>query len=157
ERHTAREAISRSFIWRSSSRGSLTRETTGRSVRRVVHRDFIPRGYRAPMTRTLLAMLLITIPAYAEAGPCPTAVSGAVGKAFPRATITSCKAEHEHGKDSYEVKVTKASGEKIEVDVAPDGAILQVEESIALDAVPDAVKKAFAARYPKARPTGADK
>ena len=109
------------------------------------------------MTRTLLAMLLITIPAYAEAGPCPTAVTGAVGKAFPRATITSCKAEHEHGKDSYEVKVTKASGEKIEVDVAPDGAILQVEESIALDAVPDAVKKAFAARYPKARPTGADK
>jgi hypothetical protein len=78
-------------------------------------------------------------------------------KAFPKATISACKAEHEHGKDIVEVKLTKAGGDKIEVDVAPDGTILQVEENIAIEALPGPVKKAFAAKYPKAKATGAEK
>jgi hypothetical protein len=48
-------------------------------------------------------------------------------------------------------------GERLEVDVAADGTILQVEEPIAVDALPDAVKKAFAAKYPGAKATGANK
>ena len=109
------------------------------------------------MTRTVVLMVLLAAPAAAHAGTCPDAVTGAVAKAYPRATIAACKAEREHGKELFEVKVTTASGDKLELDVAPDGAILQIEEAIALDAVPGAVKKAFAAKYPKAKPTTADR
>lgn len=110
------------------------------------------------MTRKILVLLLAAVPAYADApGGCPAAVTTAVIKAFPKATIGACKAEHEHGKDRFEVKLTKSSGEKLEVDVAPDGTVLQVEEKIAVDALPAAVKKAFAAKYPRAKATGAEK
>lgn len=110
------------------------------------------------MTRKILVLLLAAAPAYAEPpGGCPAAVTTAVKKAFPKATLGACKAEHEHGKDRFEVKLTKSSGEKVEVDVAPDGTVLQVEEKIAVDALPAAVKKAFAAKYPKATPTRAEK
>jgi hypothetical protein len=110
------------------------------------------------MTRKIFLLLLLATPAYAEApGGCPPAVTTSVMKAFPKATIGACKAEHEHGKDQFEVKLTKSNGEKVEVDVAPDGTVLQVEEKIAVDALPAAVKKAFGARYPKARMSGAEK
>ncbi len=109
----------------------------------------------------LLVLVLCAAPAYADAphdSPgCPAAVTGGIMKAFPKAAIGACKAEREHGKDLFEVKLTKASGDKVEVDVAPDGTILQIEEKIAVDALPDTVKKAFAARYPKAKPTGAER
>lgn len=109
------------------------------------------------MTRKILVLLLAAAPAYAEPpGGCPAAVTTAVKKAFPKATLGACKAEHEHGKDRFEVKLTKSSGEKVEVDVAPDGTVLQVEEKIAVDALPAAVKKAFAAKYPRAKMNGAE-
>lgn len=110
------------------------------------------------MIRTTLLALLLAAPAYADApAACPAAVTAGVMKAFPRATVGACKAAHEHGKDLFEVKITKAGGGKVEVDVAPDGTILQIEESITVDALPGAVKKAFAAKYPKARPSAAEK
>jgi uncharacterized membrane protein YkoI len=110
------------------------------------------------MFRTTLVLLLLAAPAYADAPPaCPAAVTTGVNKAFPRSTIGTCKAEHEHGKDFFEVKLTKANGDKVELDIAPNGDVLQVEEKIAADALPDAVKKAFAAKYPKAKTTGAEK
>lgn len=110
------------------------------------------------MVRITLVALLLAAPAYADAThTCPAAVTSAVMKAFPKATIGTCKAEHERGKDIFEVKLAKANGDKVEVDVAPDGAILQVEEKIAVEALPDAVKKAFAAKYPKAKAGGAEK
>jgi hypothetical protein len=110
------------------------------------------------MLRMTLVVLVLAAPAYGEVpGGCPAAVTTALAKEFPKAAISACKPEHEHGKDIFEVKLTKASGERIEVDVAPDGTILQVEENIAFDALPAAVKKAFAAKYPKAKATGAEK
>jgi hypothetical protein len=110
------------------------------------------------MLRTTIFLLLLTAPAYADApAACPAAVTTGVHKAFPTATLGACKAEHEHGKDIFEVKLTLAGGGKAEVDVAPDGSILQVEEQIAVDALPDAVKKAFATKYPKAKASGAEK
>jgi ribosomal protein L7/L12 len=117
------------------------------------------------MLRTTFILLLATAPALAAppaaapAAPpaCPDAVTKAVKAAFAKATIGACKAEREHGKDQFEVVLTKADGSKVEVDVAPDGTILQVEEKIAVDALPEAVKKAFAAKYPKARADAAEK
>ena len=107
--------------------------------------------------RTLIMLALFTPLAYADATTCPAAVKTAIDKAFPKATISRCKAEKEHGRDQFEVKAARADGKAIEVDVTPDGKILQVEEKIALDQVPAAVKKAFDARYPKAKLAGAEK
>ena len=108
------------------------------------------------MLRTTLALLLVATPAVA-APSCPTAVTDAIAKAFPKAKIDGCKAEKEHGHDQFEVRLTKADAKHAEVDVAPDGKILQVEEKIAPAELPDAVKKAFAAKYPKAKAERAEK
>jgi hypothetical protein len=111
------------------------------------------------MLRTaVLLLLMFAAPVHADAPPaCPQAVTASIQRAFPQATIGACKAEHEHGKAIFEVKLTRPGGDKIEVDVAPGGEILQIEEKIAVDALPAAVKKAFAARYPRAKASGAEK
>ena len=88
---------------------------------------------------------------------CPKAITDAVAKAFPKATITACKPEKEHGHDQFEARIVKADGGKAEIDLAPDGKILQVEEIVPLDKVPAAVMKAFTAKYPKAKATRAEK
>jgi putative PepSY-like beta-lactamase-inhibitor len=106
--------------------------------------------------RWFLALVLVGGVARAET-MCPAAVKNAIAKAFPKATIAACKAEKEHGHDQFEVKIAKADGNKAEVDVSPDGKILQVEEKIALDKVPAAVMKAFSAKYPKAKADAAEK
>ena len=54
------------------------------------------------------------------------------------------------------IKLARPGGDRLEVDVAADGTILQVEEPIAVDALPDAVRKAFATKYPRAKATGAN-
>ena len=103
-------------------------------------------------------VLLLSTPVYGGSpGACPAAVTTALGKAFPSATIGACKAEREHGKDQFEVRLTAPGRDPFTVDAAPDGTILQVEEAIAIDALPDAVKKAFAGKYAKAKPSGAEK
>lgn len=109
----------------------------------------------------VLALVAWTaVPAGADPSPtssCPAAVTAALAKAFPRATVTRCKAEREDGHDQFEAKLTRADGGKLEVDVSPDGKILQTEEKIALDRVPAAVMKAFAAKYPHSKVTSAEK
>jgi len=104
--------------------------------------------------KTLAILLALASTAHAD---CPAAVKASIDKAFAKSTITSCKAEKEHGHDQFEVKLTKADGAKAEVDVEPGGKIIQVEEKIALDKVPAAVMKAFAAKYPKAKVDQAEK
>ena len=84
-------------------------------------------------------------------------VKAAVVKAFPDSTINKCKAENDHGKNIVEVKLTRKDGSKVEVDVGEGGKILQTEEKIAIDKVPAPVMKAFTAKYPKAKTTGAEK
>jgi hypothetical protein len=106
---------------------------------------------------TLLTFLTFATVAHADGGDCPGPVKSAIDKAFPRASITRCKAEREHGRDQFEVKVVKADGTKAEIDVTPDGKILQIEEKIGIDRVPAAVMKAFAQRYPKSTVDGAEK
>ena len=88
---------------------------------------------------------------------CPTAVKAAIAKAMPKSTIAKCKAEKEHGREQWVVKLTRADGVAVEADVATDGTILQLEEPVAIDKLPAAVAKAFGAKYPKAKPTRAEK
>jgi hypothetical protein len=107
------------------------------------------------MTKWPLCALLLATPALAE--PCPAPVTKTVEKAFPKGKIESCKKETEHGKEQYEVKVARADGTKAEAEVAPDGTLIKTEEKIAIDKVPAAVTKAFAAKYPKAKIDAAEK
>jgi uncharacterized membrane protein YkoI len=103
------------------------------------------------MKLAIPALLLATATAAAD---CPKPVTDAIAKAFPKAKVDACKPEGAN----FEARLTKADGARIEVDVAADGKILQIEEAIPLDKVPAAVMKAFAARYPKAsKPTRAEK
>jgi uncharacterized membrane protein YkoI len=88
---------------------------------------------------------------------CPAAVRAGVEKEVPGATIRSCKAETEGGKTIYEVVAATGDGRKLELDVTPEGRVIQVEEKIALNALPPDVLKAMAARYPNAKITGAEK
>ena len=88
---------------------------------------------------------------------CPDAVKQSIAAKFADALMTNCKAERQDGRDQFEVKLTSKSGDRFEVDVAPDGTILQTEEAIALSVIPPAVLAAFAAKYPNARPTRAEK
>lgn len=106
------------------------------------------------MKTSIILILALAGSAHAD---CPAAVKTSIEKAFAKSTINNCKAEKEHGHDQFEVKLTKADGTKAEVDVQPDGKIIQVEEKIALDKVPAAVMKAFAAKYPKAKIDQAEK
>jgi len=71
--------------------------------------------------------LVLTYQFPTMAADCPSAVTTAAQKAHPGATVSSCKKETEHGKPQYEIKLTAAGGQKIEVDVDPEGAILQTE------------------------------
>jgi len=109
-------------------------------------------------TRSLLALCLLAAcgghpkaPA-TTASTCPPSVSAAVTRAYPTSAQQGCKAEHEDGKDIFEVKIKNADGAIVELDVAPDGTILQAEEVVPAASLPEAVAKAFAAKYPGAQP-----
>jgi hypothetical protein len=98
--------------------------------------------------RTLLVLVLMSAPVLA--GDCPKPVTDAIAKAYPKATVKRCAPEGAN----FEAKLANP---ELELDLAPDGKILATEEKIAVSALPDAVKKAFAARYPKAKAERAEK
>jgi acyl-CoA synthetase (NDP forming) len=98
--------------------------------------------------RTALLVLLISAPAFA--GDCPKPVTEAIAKAYPKASVKACKAEGAN----FEARLANPD---VELDLAADGKILATEEKIAVDTLPDAVKKAFAAKYPKAKAERAEK
>lgn len=90
------------------------------------------------------------------AAACPDPVRQSIARELTGATITSCKPEKADGHEQYEVKLDQA-GHKMEVDVAPDGTILQSEMVIPITEVPAKVMAAFAAKYPGAKSTRAEK
>lgn len=94
--------------------------------------------------------------AVAKPPSCPGPVADTVAKAHPGARVLSCKKEMEKGKPQYEVKLN-SKGTRLELDVSPAGEILQTEEKVPLSSVPVPVLSAFAARYPKAKPSRAEK
>jgi hypothetical protein len=105
------------------------------------------------MPRLALA-LSVFLSAAALANPeCPSKVSDAAIKAHPGAKVSACKQEKEHGSVQYEVKLTLADQGKLELDVTPEGAILQTEEVVKLDAVPKEAVAGFNAKYRGAKPS----
>jgi hypothetical protein len=93
----------------------------------------------------------------ALAGDCPAQVKAAAIKAQPTAKVEACKKEVEDGATQYAVKLSGAAGEKLEVDVSPDGRILLTEQRVALGTVPQAVLVALKAKHAGATPERAEK
>jgi hypothetical protein len=79
----------------------------------------------------------------------PKAVMDAVKGRFPDAEITSAEKEKEDGKIVYDIEL-KSKGKKYEMDIKEDGTIVEIEKEVALKDLPEAVKKALEAKYPKA-------
>jgi hypothetical protein len=80
----------------------------------------------------------------------PKAVLKAAKAKFPKAEIKGAAKEVEDGKTTYEVMLT-LKGRSVDVAMKADGTILEIEKEISADDLPKAVKKAIAARYPKAK------
>jgi hypothetical protein len=109
---------------------------------------------RVSWTLPVAVLLLFAVAQANDA--CPEVVTAAVTKAYPQAKVGSCKLENDHGKVQYEVKL-EHNGRKVELDVSPEGTILQTEEIVPLTSVPSKVMAAFEAKYPKAKATRAEK
>lgn len=107
--------------------------------------------------RTTVALALGFATTLVAAGDCPVAVSTAARKAHPGATVQACKQEHENGTTQYEVKLDGKGGERIELDVSPEGNILLTEEVVSLATVPPAVVSALQSKYAGAAPKRAEK
>jgi hypothetical protein len=78
----------------------------------------------------------------------PKAVMDAIKGRFPGCDITSVEKELEDGKVVYDVEL-KHGGKKYEMDIHEDGTVVEIEKEVALKDVPEAVKKAVEAKYPK--------
>ncbi len=107
--------------------------------------------------RLLLPLFLVSVSGRAfTAEPCPPAVRGAVSKLHPGARVGSCKPERDNGKLQYEVRISEA-GRKLELDLTPEGGLLQTEERVPLNGVPPEVRSGFASKYPGVTAVAAEK
>ena len=106
----------------------------------------------------VLAMLLVGDSAYAQEkklkkSDLPPAVQKTADEQSKGATVKGYASEKEDGKLLYEVELT-VSGHSKDVTMSVDGSIVEVEEEVALDKLPDAVqqglkKKAAAGKITK--------
>ena len=71
----------------------------------------------------------------------PEAVREAVDMHYPQAVIEEVKREKE-GPKIYEIELEQ-NGQDFELTVAPDGTVVETESEVAVDSLPDAVKKAI--------------
>ncbi len=77
----------------------------------------------------------------------PAAVTAALEKAHPKATLLESDVNFA---DQFRLTIRTEASRVLTLTVAPDGALVQTEEKIALTNVPAAVVKAYAAKYPAA-------
>jgi hypothetical protein len=100
---------------------------------------------------------MLTAASVSWASPrCPSVVTEAAAKAVPGGKIIACKAEREHDKQQFEIKLD-SDGKRIELDISPEGAVLQTEERVELAMVPAPVMTALAAKYPGSKAERAEK
>jgi hypothetical protein len=86
----------------------------------------------------------------------PQAVISAFEKAYPGALVRGYSSEIEGGKVKYEIESFR---NKFTLDVLylPDGSVAEVEEGLTVGELPDAVKAAVKASYPRGRIAKAEK
>src|SRR6267142_5246132 len=80
----------------------------------------------------------------------PPAVEKTVAEQSSGATIRGFSTEKEKGQTLYEVEMT-VNGHSRDVSIAPDGAIVEIEEQVALDSLSPEVKAGLQAKAGKGR------
>ncbi len=80
----------------------------------------------------------------------PAAVKKTIKRKFPKAEIEGASKEVEDGTTTYEVEL-EIKDRSVDVALKADGTILEIEREVPVNELPKAVKKALAARYPKAK------
>jgi hypothetical protein len=79
----------------------------------------------------------------------PQKVMKTIKDRFPDAKITSAEKETAEGTVVYDIELTH-KGRKYEMDIKEDGTLIEIEKQVDEKDLPEAVKKALAAKYPKA-------
>ncbi|HTK83108.1 MAG TPA: PepSY-like domain-containing protein [Bacteroidota bacterium] len=77
-------------------------------------------------------------------------------KAYPKAMITGYSKETDKGVTSYEIESREGSVHR-DVQYAPDGTLIVVEESMPYNKLPRAVRNAVTKEYPKGKVTYCEK
>lgn len=80
----------------------------------------------------------------------PRAVMEAINARFPGANVESVERETEAGKVVYDVEL-KHKSRKYEMDIHEDGTVVELEKEVAAEDVPEAVRKAVRAEFPRAK------
>ena len=86
----------------------------------------------------------------------PTAVRTAFEKTYPKAMINGCATEVKEGKTVYEITSKEGQTDRDAL-LYDDGTVIEVEETVALDSLPDPVQKALHIRYRRDEVTLAEK
>ena len=119
-------------------------------------------------TSALLSLLVLLAAAISQAYPqeeqeqsikkkdVPKPILEAFEKAYPKAMITGYSKETDKGVTSYEIE-SKEAGVHRDVQYAPDGTLIVVEESMPYAKLPDAVRNAVTKEYPKGKVTHCEK
>lgn len=82
----------------------------------------------------------------------PGKVLDAASKAVPGVKFEKAGTEVEHGKLVYELKAMSKDGLAIEVDVTPNGKILEIERQIRFESAPENVRQALDRAFPGFKP-----
>ena len=86
----------------------------------------------------------------------PAPILAAFTQSYPKATIKNASKETEDGKTVWEVESIDG-GLARDLMYNPDGTVIDIEEEVAMAAVPPVVADAVKAKYPKATVTKAEK
>ncbi|MBX3159668.1 MAG: PepSY-like domain-containing protein [Deltaproteobacteria bacterium] len=86
---------------------------------------------------------------------CPNRVVEAAKKAVPDAALAKCVAKKSGA--GFEAVLRRKDKSLVEVVISAKGELEEMEEVVPISAIPPAVAKAFAARYPKATIAKAEK
>lgn len=86
----------------------------------------------------------------------PAAILSAFEKAYPKAAIRGFSREEEEGKTLYEVESLEGKTTR-DILYAADGKIAEIEEGIAVNDLPAAVRETVSKEYPKGKVVKAEK
>jgi len=82
----------------------------------------------------------------------PPAVRTTADKALPGVQWKTAKTETENGQAIYELKGRDSANREVEVEVTPDGMLVEAETDVPLEEVPVTVREALKARLPNFKP-----
>ncbi|MGX2039167.1 PepSY domain-containing protein [Methylocaldum sp. MU1018] len=82
----------------------------------------------------------------------PPAVRTTADKAVPGVKWEKAETETERGQAIYELKGFDSSNRKVEVEVTPEGTLIEAETEVPLEEVPIVVREALKARQPNFKP-----